>query len=107
MSEINLPPFFVGQKVVCVKSSPYLQKDKEYCVAALYYLACCKKWFVSVGISDYDAQPYCPIHHTWVDVPLSGVMFHNQNKFSATEENFQSISLEKVMVKETPLISVN
>lgn len=110
MSEINLPPFYVGQKVVALATSRnvlgcQVVKDSIYTVAGNFQCPVCKKWMIDIK------EILCPwmdnLQRCCVDVPYSKYMSGRSEKFAPLLENFQSISLEKVMETETPLISVN
>lgn len=53
---MNNAPFKIGQKVVCISSSPggnYI-KGKEYTVAICFLTPCCKDW--RVGCSECPAE---------------------------------------------------
>lgn len=73
---------------------------------AMYFLPCCKKWSVYVGVKSSGIH-YCQTHNTKHKTGIKGGVFHNSKYFAPVQENFQSISLEKVLEKETPLIGVN
>lgn len=106
----NLPPFYVGQRVVALITivKPYISlvKGTEYIVLDLYQCQICKEWNVGFArfikdatvrkltccTKDYNAPPY---------------YYAGATRFAPITENFQSISLEKVLETETPLISVN
>lgn len=48
----NLPPFYVGQKVVCISTHPggYCIKGQTYTIKALYPSGCgCSYWRVDIG----------------------------------------------------------
>lgn len=92
MDNINLPPFYIGQRVVALDDSCpgfgyQYKKGDEKQVDKLRFSEKSKKWdFLPVGESRYHLACH---------------------KFAPIQENFQSISLEKVLELETPLISVN
>jgi hypothetical protein len=106
MSQLNLPPFYIGQRVVAVTSTLFISKGLEYRVIDMYYRSCCKKWSIYIGYVDIG-EHYCPVHNTTHKPRVLKGVYHNAKYFAPIEENFQSISLEKVLEKETPLIGVN
>lgn len=103
---MNIPPFYIGQRVVVITSTPFLKTGDEYTVQSLYYKSCCKSWTVHVGITDNGAQPYCPIHKTTHGIE-GHLVHHNAKYFAPIESNFEAISYTKVMEEESPLVCVN
>lgn len=98
MSEINLAPFFIGQRVVgsdvvlpasrIKKGHPYIIRECHF-TPSLNPIANGKSfWYVCI-----EEWP----DHRWLAPRL----------FTPVQENFQSITLEKCIEVETPLISVN
>lgn len=94
MENLNLPPFYVGQKIVSLISwnqvrvlygYKYPQKEQVVVVTDIFKNNG-GEWMVTI--------PGC-------EVPLWS------KRFAPIHENFQSISLEKVLEEETKLISVN
>lgn len=90
MENINLPPFWIGQKVITTREFGR-GEGKECVVKAIeppIYCSRCEKqtWGVLVDIWEYALCQTC---------------------FAPIQENFQSISLEKILEKETELISSN
>jgi hypothetical protein len=112
MSEINLPPFYVGQKVVAVKDTISLKKGKEYVILDIKAAYCKCGWHVDIGLplrypnsktfkcGKCNAEGVLP-------PDAFGKEWINYHLFAPVQENFQSISFEKVIEKETPLICVN
>lgn len=105
MSEINLPPFYKGQRVVNVKRIIHarIKKGTEFIVKDL--LQCkCGEWAVDVGVKlkgEFEISCVCEA------VLSERIVWLQHSLFRPVQENFQSISLEKVLETETPLISVN
>lgn len=106
MAEINLPPFYVGQRVVHIREFTkkytehiiYPTKDKVYTIRTIHYSKRHKGWFLRFEelVNKIVQSKY----------ELSEPSF-SVNNFSPIIENFQSITLEKVLEEETKLISVN
>lgn len=109
MSSINFPPFYVGQKVVAVANHQkrMFKIGEQFTIMGIVPSRCkCSGWEVDIGIVSNSYRGHCTdcngFYSTndliyWFDA-ASFVPFH---------ENFQSISLEKVLEEETKLISVN
>lgn len=108
-NELNLPPFYVGQKVVALNTSLSWNKGDVFTVLGLRKPCC--HWQVNIGVGvgpkgEWDSVSCEDCGYT---EQLNGNtnVWANCRNFAPVQENFQSISLEKVLEKETPLISVN
>lgn len=109
MKEINLPPFYVGQRVVAVKDNidRLFKKGDCFTVTGIIKSVCkCNDWDVNVGISKVSNSLECTVCKTIWENTTKYAWF-SFRRFAPIEENFQSISLEKVLEEETKLISVN
>lgn len=104
----NLPPFYVGQKVVCVDSENTVSihkmlfnKNQIYTVHSIKKTNCCKLWVINIGIKDDADILICPC----------GKESKNDNHFRASrfkplqQQSFPLISLSKVI--EEQLIPAN
>lgn len=100
MENLNLPPFFIGQQVVCIKQIDFkgVIKGNKYTVQAIK--KCCGEYSIVVVRTEQPTVCYKCYQ------PM-GDCFLNSIFFRAVEENFQSISLEKILEEETKLIGVN
>lgn len=93
MDNLNIAPFYVGQKVLGSDRVPALSKVKK---GHPYVISHCEYkmnrvnglWFWYVGI---------PGHHDWLAPYL----------FVPVEEKFEPITLEKILEEETKLINAN
>lgn len=106
MSNTNLPPFYVGQKVVCLKTSGECKETgarflegNTYTVVKCVF--CCGVWKVV-------CKEVAGVYGWWccvrADLPYcSGAAKY----FRPVEESFQQITLQKVIEIESSLISVN
>lgn len=105
MKEINLPPFYVGQRVVAIKdhSMGSFKKGDIKTVLGIEKLCCC--WNIDVGIKFSQILWQCNTCKALKDTNQIGWI--NARSFAPIQENFQSISLEKILEKETELISSN
>jgi hypothetical protein len=94
MSNTNLPPFYAGQKVVSLIGWEDARRIYGYNYPSKGQVV------VVQGIESNG-------HGGWhIQVPNCEVVLWYKH-FAPIEENFQSISLEKVLEKETPLIGIN
>lgn len=102
----NLPPFYVGQKVVYIKniSLPY---NSVHTVLEIKTTEC-GVWSIFVG--KMSGNKIGGVHTCNVCGKLhknTGKLFHLATSFVPLQETFESISFEKVIEKESLLISVN
>lgn len=108
MKEINLPPFYVGQRVVAIndgndKITTVVHKGQEFVILDIYQCSACNKWKVDIGHLTHSSCTSCKC----------GKIKHGNIKWAAAEifapiqETFQSITLEKVLETETRLLGVN
>lgn len=102
MSEIDLPPFYVGQKVVRIVESnrPDMKKGSKYTIADIRY--CCRKWGWRIALVEVDNTRKGVCECGRRDTPN----FAAKN-FAPVEENFETISFKEVIRKETPLTCSN
>jgi hypothetical protein len=107
--ENNLPPFYVGQRVVALKTSPIvlgvqIKRGDVYTVKEIFFCKC-KQWILvvnEVAISYQGQRIMCCIENVAYSNAGGSAKY-----FAPILENFQSITLEKVLEQETKLISVN
>jgi hypothetical protein len=95
----NIPPFYVGQKVICVDTTgnPPVKKNKEYTVDSVTK-GCCG-WEITVGIqadSSYDEVSFCRKCGSRTPSPGSTWPLR-ASRFRALTETFQPISFSKVL----------
>lgn len=109
MKEINLPPFYVGQRVVCVKdnSSKSIKKGQEFSVLGLNQFSCgC--WSIDIGIKSESPRTGCGEHGLHQTAKCNnGIKWFHVKLFAPIEQTFQPITLEKVLEIETKLVSAN
>jgi len=60
----NIPPFYIGQKVICVIPNgklyeTYLIKDKIYTILDINKTPCCNQWSVDVGLRTSHTHVMC------------------------------------------------
>lgn len=107
----NLPPFYVGQKIVRIvnsSNSKYKIGDEHICYGCIKCVGC-GNWSVDVGIR---VERFCYVllfacNCNWKMGMSEPIQYFDAKSFAPIEKNFQSISLEKVLEEETKLISVN
>ena len=108
MENLNLPPFYPGQKVVLLKTSVKhdLKKGTNLTVAYCIKSDCNCGWIVMVkdlpesGSGYYDCE--CGKHTVVKDYNCGAAQY-----FAPLEEKFEHISLSKVIEIETCLVSEN
>lgn len=102
----NLPPFYVGQKVVALKTMKFILKDNTYTVANCFQCKKCKEWHVLLSefIEKSNAHYTCYCGDTFDNLQNAGA---GAKRFAPIEEKFQSISFKEVIKIESPLIGIN
>lgn len=107
MKENNLPPFYVGQKVVAVEPHECFKIGDTFTVTGIYRQKCkCGGWVVSVGIAHISDRRSCLDCRTFNMPLLSPEWTFKASRFAPIESQFQSISFKEVVEIESPLISV-
>lgn len=110
MSESNLPPFAIGQRVVCVRddfAKDGLIKDAIYLVKDVTSCGKCKRQFVNVGIptkTNRTSDECCGIS---VGADYKLFYYFDSRCFAPITSNFQHIQYKEVLEKEKVLIGVN
>lgn len=109
MSKLNLPPFYVGQKVVAIKDSQDGKAKRGIIYTVALCIQCkCGAWMV--GIVELPAEYDSSYHNRCLNLyEHTGIYcrFGESKYFAPVQEEFQSISLEKVIEKEKPLTCAN
>lgn len=106
MKNINIPPFYVGQKVVALKSSKskhgyQVVKGLTYTVQDYFQCTGCKEWKIGIKempIVGNNIQCCMP-------APINSFCCGPAKYFAPIIENFEAITFEKVLEQE--LSSVN
>lgn len=100
MKEINIAPFYVGQKVVAVDavSGSAFKNGKTYTVASIEY---------KLGNQHHPIGRVTYYWYVGIVGHADGGAYFRPSIFAPIEEKFRSISLEKVLEKEVPLICSN
>lgn len=108
--ELNIPPFYPGQKIVRIGKTVHFEhgivfKDKVYTCAGC--LMCnCGRWKVMLlefpAPENSECDCVCGFNNGYQKYYSGHAVY-----FAPVVENFQSISLEKILEEETKLISVN
>lgn len=105
--EINLPPFYVGQKVVALEDSldGLFKKGDEFRVTSIKKCTGCNAWEITIGIATgYDFKR-CVICNC-LEIIKSEAPFLAK-RFAPVEMSFQEISYSKVMEEEKKFVGVN
>lgn len=102
----NLPPFYVGQKVVYVATDDLkrIATGSQWTVIRIM-LAKCDCWLIDIGLNTPATGLFC-YKHIFI-VSSDGTLWSLANHFVPIEQTFQSISFEKVVEIESPLIGIN
>lgn len=107
----NNPPFFIRQRVVCVKDEyAYLVKDRVYEVLGINQIPCCKIWVVNVGIPHRMTNPdqNCPVCSKHVPLPDSGYYEYTSDNFAPIREvrDHKSIAVpeELLVIKDGDIL---
>ncbi len=111
----NFAPFYVGQRVVCINNavlsnahldpSSVLVKGKVYTITSVTK-GCCG-WSVTIGIPGTTPALTCHICGKTYLRGVLGEWSFIPERFAPIQEDFQSITLEKILEQETQFISVN
>lgn len=102
MKDLNLPPFYVGQRVVAIKdhSQGRYKKGEEFIVLNIK-IGCCSKWVIDIGIRSGILTKMCYV--------CSSIRIQDNHygaiAFAPIESTFQTISYSKVIEEE--LVGVN
>jgi hypothetical protein len=104
MANLNsISPFYVGQKVVCIKGVDELKEGREYIVKKVFRASCCSVWIVDVGIS-IPFPRLCANCWQWTS-PYEGYRY---SRFAPLQQtNFPLMSFSKIVEKEKTEILVN
>lgn len=108
MENLNLPPFYVGQKVVSLvsKDGGYnsLNKGEVYTVLAIERGCEHCKWVIDIGKKQSRGFTEC----RECGFVINGLVhWANAAFFAPIESTFQSITFQEVAEIESKLISIN
>lgn len=100
MEEINIASFYAGQKVVAVDAvlGSAFKNGQDYIIAAVEY---------KLGNRNHPIGRVTYYWYVGIVGFADGGAYYRPGIFAPIEEKFQSISLEKVLETETPLICSN
>lgn len=107
-NDLGLPPFYVGQKVVCIR--PNIENlpsmGQVLTVHEITKSKCpCDMWIVSfLNILGYGNGTICLDCYTYLS--NGGPLYFYSNRFVPLLENFTAITFKEVIEIEQPLISV-
>lgn len=107
MEKNNIPPFYVGQKVVAIRnhSTGLFKKGDTFNITGIFMSDCsCKEWEVTVGVVTDKPKVCCAV----CGETYEKKSYQSEFKaycFAPIIENFEAISFEKVLEQE--LSSVN
>jgi len=100
MEEINIAPFYAGQKVVAVDavSGSRFKNGQIYTVSAVEY---------KLGNQNHPIGRVTYYWYVGIVGFADGGAYYRPAIFAPIEEKFQPISLEKVLETETPFVCSN
>lgn len=106
-NNINLPPFYVGQRVVAIKdhSQGFFKKGQEFKVTGMYpYICKCKSgWTITVGQVHFS-----PLHEPCCGICKTRFERKGQRQFETIafapieEQEFKAVTFKKIM-EEIPI----
>lgn len=108
----NLPPFYIGQEVVCVDNKTYIKvhfKTEDMLHIGETYIirdirkGCCE-WEIDIGILAKGKIARCICGKA---SPLNTYSWFKSSRFVPKQEQFQAITYSEIKQKESPLICVN
>lgn len=105
MEKLNLPPFYVGQKVVCIQSHPmgFFKKGQEFTIIDARKMKCCADWVVDIGIHTHYLEMDCSCCGATVD----NISYYRSSRFAPIQESkFKAVTFEKIC-EEVELICEN
>ena len=112
MENLNLPPFYPGQKVVSLINSITAKLKKGDIITVVTCIenpcTCGSRW--QVAIKEFPStkfQSYCPCKASIINHIGVPYMLGDSSHFAPIEEKFNHISLSKVIEIETCLVSEN
>lgn len=106
MENLNLPPFYVGQKVVAIQdhSAGLFKKGQEGIVTAIEKGCKCLPYVIGFSAAKIPAEGFTQCRncgHKFVTVLFGAIAF------APLEQTFRSITFEEVISIESPLIGIN
>lgn len=108
MEKLNLPPFTIGQKVVCVVPDRIKQKGKIYTVEGVVKCPHCSEWLVNFGVyAGFDGRVSCTYNSNKTAI-RSAKFYHAEHTDFAPlqEQKFKAVTFEK-LCEEVELICEN
>lgn len=108
MDNLNLPPFYVGQKVVYINNVS-LPTNSIHTVLNIVKSSCCGMWGIQIECSRLLLAPQkrccqCGLHSSFTGER----QYYAAISFKTLEEmKFPSLKMKEVVKKESQLISMN
>lgn len=106
----NLPPFYIGQKVVFNRSYPLVGIKKGDIITVNFISTCsCGHHHVNTGIKHNapNVESDCSVCMNEITSHLTEYICSTTSLSPLTEEPFPSLTLSKVIEKELSLVSMN
>lgn len=106
MQQDNIPPFYPGQKVAILVSTPLAKEGDVFTVKSIWKFCCV--WLVDIGlVCPATHTRRCNEHSTPLHLVKGEMMPVQAEVLTPVHPDFQSITLTEVIKIESPLISVN
>lgn len=105
MTNINLPPFYVGQKVRCIKDTKHYRKGEIYIIKEVQKCLGCGIWIVGCIKHDIDATVH---FHPGCGSSLNPTIYWTalaKHFVSIENKEFEPVTYSKVI--ESISISIN
>lgn len=107
MKNINLPPFYLGQRIVALENVYLWKKGDEFVVLGIKK-SCCY-WIIDIGITLPTVYTYfqCQICRRRENIKPRQVYWPMANCFAPIEENFEVVAYKEVIRKEKLITCAN
>lgn len=102
MEKHNLPPFYIGQKVVALKNMRQgIKKGDVFPVKNIAKWPCnCTSWVIDIGYFD-DCEKCCCDCRTSIVKPIPGALIISANNFAPLQQQkFPLMTFKQVVKKE-------
>lgn len=106
MEKLNLPPFYVGQRIVCLISDRVAKKGLKYTAKSVVKCPYCEEWLI--GYAEAGMTGWVSCTHSDKSVISTTGLFHapHTNFAPIQESKFRAVTLEK-LCEEVELICEN
>lgn len=106
MKASNLPPFYVGQKVVCIEGYPnprFFKKGDQFTILDIIKTPCCNMWIVNIGVSMPYKNTICDCGQTF----KANQMFRASRFAPIEKQNIPLMTFSQIKEKEKEQILID